>query len=105
LKDVRTSRGRLIVVLAGIGGVFLVNVIRILAVVLLGYYVGYPTALVFHNYGGAAMTLVWMVFFWALILRPRGSGPGRRSDFEPLPLPTQPQALRRSDLESLSRLG
>jgi exosortase/archaeosortase family protein len=69
LEELRTSRGKLFVVLAGIGGIFFVNVVRILVVVLLGYDVSYPAALVFHNYGGAIMTLVWLVFFWSLVLK------------------------------------
>jgi len=71
LEEVRTNGGRIFVVLAGIGGVFLVNILRILVVVLLGYYVSYPAALIFHNYGGAIMTLAWLVFFWSLVLKRR----------------------------------
>jgi len=69
LEEVRSDRGRILVVLAGVGGVFLINVARILAVVLLGYFVSYPAALIFHNYGGAVMTLTWLVFFWSLVLK------------------------------------
>ena len=71
LGEVRTSRGRVFVVLAGVAGVLLVNVARILVVVVLGYYVGYPAALIFHNYGGALITLGWLIFFWSLVLRRR----------------------------------
>jgi len=71
LEEVRTSRGRILVMLAGVGGVFLINILRILMVVLLGYYVSYPVALIFHNYGGAIMTLAWLVFFWSVVLKRR----------------------------------
>jgi len=69
LDEVRASRARVLVALAGIAGVFAVNVVRILAVVLLGYYVGYPAALLFHNYGGAVMTLILLVVFWTFVLK------------------------------------
>jgi len=69
LDEVRASRARVLVALAGIAGVFAVNVVRILAVVLLGYYVGYPAALLFHNYGGAVMTLIFLVVFWTFVLK------------------------------------
>jgi exosortase/archaeosortase family protein len=52
----------------GILGTFAVNVLRILIVVLLGYYVGYPTALLFHDYGGTVLTLLWLLAFWGYVL-------------------------------------
>jgi len=58
-----------VVIVAGILGIFAVNVFRILLVVLLGYYVSYPLALVFHDYGGTILTLVWLLIFWAVVLR------------------------------------
>jgi exosortase/archaeosortase family protein len=53
----------------GLGGVLVVNILRIFLVVLLGYYVGYSVALIFHDYGGAFLTLGWLFVFWALVLR------------------------------------
>jgi len=69
LGEVRGNGGRVLVLLAGLGGVFAINVLRILLVVLIGYSIGYPTALIFHDYGGAVMTLVWLLVFWNLVLR------------------------------------
>ena len=69
LQELRTNRSRGLVVLAGLGGVFIVNVLRILAVVLLGYFTGYPSALLFHDYGGAIMTLMFLFAFWSLVLK------------------------------------
>ena len=69
LGEVRNNGRRIIVLLAGIAGIFAVNILRILIVVLLGYYVSYPVALIFHNYGGAVMTLAWLLGFWTLVLR------------------------------------
>ena len=67
--EVRTNRRRMVVVLAGVAGVFAVNVLRIFAVVLLGYYLGYPAALILHNYGGAIMTLGFLLAFWTLVMK------------------------------------
>jgi exosortase/archaeosortase family protein len=69
LGEVRTGLGKCGVVLAGVLGVFAVNVVRIMVVVLLGYYVNYQSAIIFHDYGGAVMTLGWLVIFWSLVLR------------------------------------
>ena len=69
LGEVRTGRWKLAVVLAGVGGVFALNILRIFGVVLLGYFVGYPAALIFHYYGGAAMTLAFLFGFWTYVIR------------------------------------
>jgi hypothetical protein len=45
--------------------------------VLIGYYVSYPAALIFHNYGGAIMTLAWLLGFWTLVLRRENQKEGR----------------------------
>ena len=68
LGEVRTYPAKFGVLLAGVLGVFAVNVVRILVVVLLGYFVSYQSALIFHDYGGAVMTLGWLVIFWTLVL-------------------------------------
>ena len=67
--EVRTRIVKTAVVLAGVFGVFAVNVVRIFIVVLLGYFVNYQSALIFHDYGGAVMTLGWLVIFWSFVLR------------------------------------
>jgi exosortase/archaeosortase family protein len=69
IGGVRTRTAKLAVVLLGLGGVFAINVVRIFSVVLIGYYVGYPTALIFHDYGGAILTLTWLLGFWMFVLR------------------------------------
>jgi hypothetical protein len=62
-------------VAAGVLGVFAINVLRIALVVALGYFAGSPAALVFHDYGGTILTLVWLLAFWSLVL----GGLGKRS--------------------------
>ena len=69
LGEVRTNWARLSVLLIGLVGVFAVNIVRIFAVALLGYFVSYPAALLFHDYGGAVLTLVWLFAFWTLVFR------------------------------------
>jgi exosortase/archaeosortase family protein len=69
LPDVRSNWRRVAVLALGLAGVFAVNVLRIFLVVLLGYFSGYQAALIFHNYGGAILTLVWLLIFWTLVLR------------------------------------
>jgi exosortase/archaeosortase family protein len=48
--------------------VFAINVLRITTVVMMGYYVGYPAALIFHDYGGTLITLAWLLGFWTIVL-------------------------------------
>ncbi|HEY6283469.1 MAG TPA: exosortase/archaeosortase family protein, partial [Nitrososphaerales archaeon] len=75
LGEVRTDQGRISILILGALGVFAMNVLRIFFVVLLGYYVNYPAALIFHDYGGAVMTLVFLFAFWTLVLnRQRNMG-------------------------------
>ncbi len=66
--ELHSNRSRLSTVLVGLGGVFAINVLRIAIVVLLGYYVSYSSALVFHDYGGTVMTLAWLLVFWTVVL-------------------------------------
>jgi exosortase/archaeosortase family protein len=68
LGDVPRATSKALVVLVGVLGIFAVNVLRILLVVLLGYYVSYPAALIFHDYGGTLMTLGWLLVFWFFVL-------------------------------------
>jgi exosortase/archaeosortase family protein len=73
LSQVRGTRRRVLLVVAGVAGTFAVNVLRIVAIVLLGYFVGYPVALIFHDYAGTALALGWLLAFWSLALN-RSSG-------------------------------
>jgi exosortase/archaeosortase family protein len=74
LGGVPRASSKSLVVLIGALGIFAVNVLRILLVVLLGYYVGYPAALIFHDYGGTLMTLGWLLAFWYFVLDRWGKG-------------------------------
>jgi exosortase/archaeosortase family protein len=59
-----TMRSKLTAILIGIEGTFLVNIVRILISSLLAYYYGFLPAIIFHDYLGTLMTLIWMVVFW-----------------------------------------
>jgi exosortase/archaeosortase family protein len=72
LGEIGTKLGKSVVLLAGALGILAINILRIFVVVLLGYFVGYPAALLFHDYGGTVLTLVWLLAFWALVLRKSG---------------------------------
>jgi len=72
LGDVRSNSRRALLLVVGAAGIFVVNVARILVVVLIGYFLGYPAATVFHEYGGTILTLAWLLCFWAVALRHQG---------------------------------
>jgi exosortase/archaeosortase family protein len=76
LEEIKTNRARISVLLVGLGSVLAVNILRIFLVVLLGYYVSYPAALIFHDYGGALIILAWLFVFWVFVLRHQGRGRG-----------------------------
>ncbi len=62
------SRGRRIQVIAlGLLGTFWMNLLRMTAVALVAYYLGRLPAVIFHDYGGTIMILVWLSLFWYLL--------------------------------------
>ncbi|MCW3992174.1 MAG: exosortase/archaeosortase family protein, partial [Candidatus Bathyarchaeota archaeon] len=64
LQGPYTRRSKLLTVLLGVEGTFLVNVLRILVPCLLGYYLGYVPAIIFHDYLGTVLTLIWLGALW-----------------------------------------
>ena len=61
-----TLRSRLECVLIGVQGVILLNILRVVVFCLLILQAGYPTAVIFHDYGGTLMTLLYLAGFWHL---------------------------------------
>jgi exosortase/archaeosortase family protein len=59
-------RSKLITLLLGVEGTFIINLIRILIPILLAHYVGYLPAILFHDYFGTVITLIWFGGFWYL---------------------------------------
>ena len=43
--------------------------LRILVPCLLGYYLGYVPAIIFHDYLGTVLTLIWLGALWHLSFR------------------------------------
>ncbi len=65
LQGPYTRRSKLLAVLIGFEGTFLINIVRIFLPTLLAYFAGYTPAIVFHDYIGTLLTLLWMGFFWS----------------------------------------
>ena len=62
-----TSRVEVIVV--GILGTVLVNLVRITTVCVLAAAAGYMPAVLFHDYGGTLMLVGWLFVFWFIAFR------------------------------------
>ncbi len=60
---------RLQVILIGIFGTLLMNLLRMTLVCLLAATAGYVPAVLFHDYGGTLMTVAWLFAFWAIAYR------------------------------------
>ena len=59
-----TRTSKFLVVLAGLTGTFLVNILRITIVALFAYFFGQFPAIIFHDYGFIIITILWLIFFW-----------------------------------------
>lgn len=46
-------------------GTFLFNLLRLVSVVLVGYYFGQLPATLYHDYGGTLLLLLWLFTFWS----------------------------------------
>lgn len=64
LQGPHTRRSKLMTVLIGLEGTFLLNILRILIPTLLAGNSGYLQAILFHDYLGTLFTLLWMGIFW-----------------------------------------
>ncbi len=64
LQGPYTRRSKLMTVLIGLEGTFLINILRILIPTLLAHNSGYLQAIIFHDYLGTLFTLLWMGIFW-----------------------------------------
>ena len=64
LQGPYTRRSKLMTVLIGLEGTFLLNILRILIPTLLAGNSGYLQAILFHDYLGTLFTLLWMGIFW-----------------------------------------
>lgn len=66
LQGPYTRRSKVETVILGFLGTFLVNLLRISVVCVVAYYVGQLPAVIFHDYGGTILILLWLFAFWYL---------------------------------------
>ena len=64
LQGPYTKRSKVETVILGFLGTFLVNLLRISVVSLVAFYVGQLPAVIFHDYGGTILILLWLFAFW-----------------------------------------
>ncbi|MHA2024169.1 MAG: archaeosortase/exosortase family protein [Candidatus Thorarchaeota archaeon] len=64
LQGSYSTRSKILTIIYGLEGTFLLNIIRILIPTLLAYFWGYVPAVLFHDYMGTALTLLWLGLFW-----------------------------------------
>jgi len=87
LQGPYTLRSKLITLLLGLEGTFLINLLRILIPSLLAFYVGFIPAILFHDYLGTVITLIWLSGFWyvsfgSLLAKSGSSGLGTSSNLK-----------------------
>jgi len=64
LQGPYTTWSKVKCVAVGLEGTLLLNVFRVALTCVLLYYVGYLPALIFHDYLGTVLTVVWLAVFW-----------------------------------------
>lgn len=64
LQGPHTQRSRVETIFVGLLGTFWINLLRIVAVCVVAFFWGQLPAVIFHDYGGTIVILVWLVFFW-----------------------------------------
>ena len=64
LQGPYTKASKLRTIILGFLGTFWMNLLRITAVCVVAFYFGQLAAIIFHDYGGTAIILVWLAFFW-----------------------------------------
>jgi len=64
LRGPYASRSKILCLLLGLEGTFLVNLARIILIVIVAFLWGYLPAIIIHDYGGTIIILAWLVVFW-----------------------------------------
>ncbi len=59
-----TRASKIEAVVVGFLGTFLMNLFRITSVAVLAYYFGTVPALIYHDYGGTIIILIWLFLYW-----------------------------------------
>ena len=56
-------------VLIGVAGTMLLNLMRVAAVAAIAATLGQTPAIIFHDYGGTILVVVWLFAFWIFVQR------------------------------------
>jgi exosortase/archaeosortase family protein len=69
LRGQQTLEARVQVVLIGIVGTMLLNLMRVAAVAAIAATIGQSPAILFHDYGGTILVVAWLFAFWIFVQR------------------------------------
>jgi exosortase/archaeosortase family protein len=69
LRGQQSLEARVQVVLIGIAGTMLLNLIRVAAVAAIAATIGQTPAMLFHDYGGTLLVIGWLFGFWIFAQR------------------------------------
>jgi len=69
LRGQQALASRLQVIVIGVCGTMLLNLVRVAAVAALEATWGHLPALIFHDYGGTILVIGWLFFFWIAVQR------------------------------------
>ncbi len=64
LAGPHTASSKVRCIVLGLLGIFWLNLLRITLVIITAFYFGRMQAVIFHDYGGTAMILLWLALFW-----------------------------------------
>ena len=59
-----SRRSKIDAIVLGFLGIFLMNLLRIASVALVAFYFGTSPALIYHDYGGTIIVLLWLFGIW-----------------------------------------
>jgi exosortase/archaeosortase family protein len=69
LRGPHRLEARAQIVIIGIAGTMLLNLLRVAAVAALAATAGQTAAVLFHDYGGTILVVLWLFMFWAFVHR------------------------------------
>jgi exosortase/archaeosortase family protein len=69
LRGQQSIEARVQVIVIGVAGTMLLNLARVAAVAAIAATIGQTPALLFHDYGGTILVVVWLFAFWIFVQR------------------------------------
>jgi exosortase/archaeosortase family protein len=69
LRGRQPLEARVQAVLIGVAGTMLLNLTRVAAVAAIAATIGQTPAVIFHDYGGTILVVVWLFAFWIFVQR------------------------------------